>query len=174
MIPEQLNGTYFAEEDRVMLKIRTRDDAEYRLWLTRLITQKILAVIEKISIKSIEASTKNKALPKNVVETMDEMRQKNIESQTDLSQKYQSTAKLPLGAEPVLITNATFTIFQNSKVTMKCILKNKDPIEFEFNMVTLAKVRVLLTRLCEKGRWEISLQPEKEGHEETKPPQVLH
>jgi hypothetical protein len=174
MIPEQLNGTYFAEEDRVMLKIRTRDDAEYRLWLTRLITQKILAVIEKISIKSIEASTKNKALPKNVVETMDEMRQKNIESQTDLSQKYQSTAKLPLGAEPVLITNATFTIFQNSKVTMKCVLKNKDPIEFEFNMVTLAKVRVLLTRLCEKGRWEISLQPEKEGREETKSPQVLH
>ncbi len=174
MIPEQLNGTYFAEEDRLMLKIRTRDEAEYRLWLTRLITQKILAVIEKISIKSIEASTKNKALPKNVVETMDEMRQKNIESQTDLSQKYQSTAKLPLGAEPVLITNATFTIFQNSKVTMKCILKNKDPIEFEFNMVTLAKVRVLLTRLCEKGRWEISLQPEKEGHEETKPSQVLH
>jgi hypothetical protein len=174
MIPEQLNGTYFAEEDRVMLKIRTRDDAEYRLWLTRLITQKILAVIEKISIKSIEASTKNKVLPKNVVETMDEMRQKNIESQTDLSQKYQSTSKLPLGAEPLLITNATFTIFQNSKVTMKCVLKNKDPIEFEFNMMTLAKVRVLLTRLCEKGRWEISLEPEKVGAQEVRSPQVRH
>jgi hypothetical protein len=174
MIPEQLNGTYFAEEDRVMLKIRTRDDAEYRLWLTRLITQKVLAVIEKISIKSIEASTKDKALPKNVVETLDEMQQKNVEKQTDLSQKYQTTAKLPLGAEPLLITNATFTIFQNSKVTMKCILKLRDPIEFEFNMMTLAKVRVLLTRLCEKAGWEISLQPEKVTADEIKPPQVLH
>jgi hypothetical protein len=173
MIPEQLNGTYFPEEDRVMLKIRTKDDAEYRLWLTRLITQKILAVIEKISIKSIEASTKNKALSKNVVETMDEMRQKNIERQTDLTQKYQSTANLPLGAEPLLITNATFTIFQNTKVTMKFVLKLKDPIQFEFNMMTLAKVRVLLTRLCEKGKWNLNLEPEA-NHDAATPPQTIH
>jgi hypothetical protein len=173
MIPEQLNGTYFPEEDRLMLKIRTKDDAEYRLWLTRLITQKILAVIEKISIKSIEASTKNKALSKNVVETMDEMRQKNIERQTDLTQKYQSTANLPLGAEPLLITNATFTIFQNTKVTMKFVLKLKDPIQFEFNMMTLAKVRVLLTRLCEKGKWNLNLEPEA-NHDAATPPQTIH
>jgi len=173
MIPEQLNGTYFPEEDRLMLKIRTKDDAEYRLWLTRLITQKILAVIEKISIKSIEASTKNKALSKNVVETMDEMRQKNIERQTDLTQKYQSTANLPLGAEPLLITNATFTIFQNTKVTMKFVLKLKDPIQFEFNMMTLAKVRVLLTRLCEKGKWNLNLAPEA-NHDAATPPQTIH
>ena len=136
MTPEQLNGTYFAEEDRLMLKVRTKDDSEYRLWHTRLITQKILAVIEKISLKTIEANSQNKTLPKNVIETMDEMRQKSIENQTDLTQKYQASAKLPLGAEPILITNATFTIFQNTKVTMKCILKNKGPIEFEFNMTT--------------------------------------
>ena len=173
MIPEQLNGTYFAEEDRLMLKIRTKDDAEYRLWLTRLITQKILAVIEKISIKSIEASTKHKALSKNVVETMDEMRQKNIEGQTDLTQKYQSTANLPLGAEPLLITNANFTIFKNSKVTMKFILKLKDPIQFEFNMMTLARVRVLLTRLCEKGKWNLNLEPEA-NHDAATPPQTIH
>lgn len=173
MIPEQLNGTYYPEEDRLMLKIRSKEDAEYRLWLTRLITQKILVVIEKISIKNIEANTKNKALSKNVVETMDEMRQKNIENQTDLTQKYQTTAKLPLGAEPILITNATFTIFQHSKVTMKCVLKNKDPIEFEFNMMTLAKVRVLLTRLCEKGRWDINLVPEVSA-DTAKSSQVIH
>ena len=173
MIPEQLNGTYFPEEDRLMLKIRTKDDAEYRLWLTRLITQKILAVIEKISIKSIEASTKHKALSKNVVETLDEMQQKNIEGQTDLTQKYQSTANLPLGAEPILITNATFTIFQNSKVTMKFVLKLKDPIQFEFNMMTLAKVRVLLTRLCEKGKWNLNLAPEA-NHDAATPPQTIH
>lgn len=173
MIPEQLNGTYFPEEDRVMLKIRTKDDAEYRLWLTRLITQKILAVIEKISIKTIEASNKSKTLSKNVVETMDEMRQKNIESQTDLSQKYKSTANLPLGAEPVLITNATFTIFKNNNVTMKCVLKLRDPIEFEFNMMTLAKVRVLLTRLCETGKWNLNLASEISSSE-IKSQQTIH
>jgi hypothetical protein len=173
MIPEQLNGTYFAEEDRVMLKIRTKDDAEYRLWLTRHITQKVLAVIEKISIKSIEAKTKNKALSKNVMETMDEMQQKNVERQTDLTQKYKSTANLPLGAAPVLITSATFTIFQNSKVTMKCILKLRDPIDFEFNMATLARVRVLLTRLCEKANWNLSAVPEK-NNDEAKPSRTLH
>ena len=173
MIPEQLNGTYFPEEDRVMLKIRTKDDAEYRLWLTRHITQKIMAVIEKITIKNLEASTKNKSLPKNVIETMNEMRQKNIENQTDLSGKYRSTAKLPLGAEPILITNATFTIFKNSKVTMKCILKLKESIEFEFNMTTLAKVRVLLTRLSEKGKWELNKSLETNS-DDVKPPQTIH
>lgn len=173
MMPEQLNGTYYPEEDRMMLKIRTKDDAEYRFWLTRHITKKILAVIEKISIKNIEVATKNKALSKNVVETMDEMRQKNIESQTDLSQKYKSTANLPLGADPVLIKSATFTIFQNSKVTMKCILKLKDPIDFEFNMATLAKVRVLLNRLCEKADWNIDKAPEA-SRDEAKPPRTLH
>jgi hypothetical protein len=73
MIPQQLNGTYYPEEDRLMLRIRTNDNSEYRLWLTRLITQKILAVIEKISIKNIEARNKDKALPRGIAETMDEM-----------------------------------------------------------------------------------------------------
>jgi hypothetical protein len=87
MIPQQLNGTYYPEEDRLMLRIRTNDNSEYRLWLTRLITQKILAVIEKISIKNIEASNKDKALPRGIAETMDEMRQKNVENQTKRSAK---------------------------------------------------------------------------------------
>jgi hypothetical protein len=173
MIPQQLNGTYYPEEDRLMLRIRTSDNAEYRLWLTRLITQKILAVIEKISIKNIEARNKDKALPRGIAETMDEMRQKNIENQTDLTQKYQSANKLPLGAEPALITNATFTIVKNASITMKCILKNKSPIEFTFNMATLAKVRVLLTRLCEKGRWDLTV-PAEVPADKAPPPHAIH
>ena len=130
-------------------------------------------LIEKISIKNIEARNKDKALPRGIAETMDEMRQKNIENQTDLTQKYQSANKLPLGAEPALITNATFTIVKNASITMKCILKNKSPIEFTFNMATLAKVRVLLTRLCEKGRWDLGASPEA-PLDKAPPPHAIH
>jgi hypothetical protein len=78
-----------------------------------------------------------------------------------------------LGAEPALITNANFTIVKGTSITMKCILKNKGPIEFTFNMTTLAKVRLLLTRLCEKGRWDLEASPSVPT-DKAPPPHALH
>lgn len=44
----QVNVTYQREEDRLLLKIRSTENEEFRLWLTRRFTQLLLRAIEKL------------------------------------------------------------------------------------------------------------------------------
>jgi hypothetical protein len=156
MKPTQLNGTYYIEEDRVMLRIKSNDQAEYRFWLTRVMMQKILTAIEKISIKNIAHTNPSKTLSQGVVEVIDEMQQKAIETETDLTVPYQPAHKLPLGADPQLIKEVTFITIGSFQVNMQFVLKNQTPIDLELNMATLAKIRLLLNELNKKAQWDLS------------------
>ena len=156
MKPLQLNGTYYVQEDRIMLRIKTENNTEYRFWLTRLITKNICDIIEKISIKNITGQNKSKSLSQGVIQAIDDMQQQAIENETDLTQSYKGANKLPLGGDPVLILDLAFTIHSPSLIRIKYTLKNQANIEFEFNMATLARVRLLLNQLANKGRWDLN------------------
>lgn len=156
MKPRQINGTYVAEEDRVMLRIKSEDQAEYRFWLTRLMTQKILHAIEKISIKNIAHSNLNKTLSQDVMQVMDEIQQKAIETTTDLTKPYQPANKLPLGADPQLIKEVTFINPNSSQMKIQFVLKNQTSIDIDLNMTTLSKTRLLLIELNKKAHWDVS------------------
>lgn len=161
MIPLQLNGIYYPQEDRIMLRIKTSDQSEYRFWMTRLITLKILSTIEKISMQNISANSQSKALPQSVIETIDDMQQKSIKNQTNLNLPYQGATELPLGGDPLLVTEVSFLTSEPSQITINLTLKNTKSIKFEFNMPALARVRVLLHQLSEKGRWTLNATQEK-------------
>jgi hypothetical protein len=160
MKPSQLNGTYYAEEDRIMLRIKSIEQSEYRFWLTRFISQKILSVIEEISIKNIAAKNQMKALSQGVIEAIDEMQQKAVKSETDLTKPYESANKLPLGGHPQLITGVTFTASNTSLINLQFTLKNQISLNFELNFATLARIRLLLDELNKKANWELICQTE--------------
>jgi len=160
MKPTQLNGIYYAEEDRVMLRINSMDQAEYRFWLTRLMMQNMLNAIEKISIKNIAHTIPSKTLSQAVIEVIDEMQQKAIETETDLTKPFQPAQKLPLGADPKLIKKVTFIARESSQMSMQFVLKNHIPIDIEINMAMLARIRLILNELNKKAHWDLSNEQE--------------
>ena len=156
MKPIQLNGIYYAEEDRVMLRINAIDHTEYRFWLTRLMMQNMLNAIEKISIKNITHTIPSKALSQGVIGVIDEMQQKAVETETDLTKPYQPAQTLPLGVDPKLIKEVTFIVKDASQMNMQFALKNHRPIDIEINMTMLARIRLILNELNKKARWDLS------------------
>lgn len=170
---QQLNGTYYPEEDRILLRIKTSENAEYRLWLTRLILKKILDVIEKISQKHIFDSNKNKTLSTQTVETIDEMQQKKIQAETDLTEPYQPAATLPLGSEPKIISEIKFLIINPNIIKLRVTVKNDQLIEFDLNTYTLSKIRILLNELNKKASWGLN-QIDNINNEKLSMPHSIH
>lgn len=170
---QQLNGTYYPEEDRVLLRIKTSNNAEYRLWLTRLILKKIIGVIEKISQKHISDNNKNKTLSLKTVEAIDEMQQKKIQAETELSEHYQPATTLPLGSDPKMISDINFLIINPNAIKLKITIKKYQPIDFDLKIQTLSKIRILLAELDKKASWGIN-QKEIISDEKLSTPHVIH
>lgn len=170
---QQLNGIYYPEEDRILLRIKTSDNAEYRLWLTRLILKKIVGMIEKISQKHIFDNNKNKTLSAQTVETIDEIQQKKIQAETDLTKTYRPATTLPLGSDPKMISDINFLIINPNAIKLKITIKKNQPIDFDLNIQTLSKIRILLDELNKKASWDIN-QKETISDERLSTPQVIH
>ena len=51
---KQFNGNYQAQEDRILFRFNTAEDAEYRFWFTRRITLFILAASTHLIEKQLE------------------------------------------------------------------------------------------------------------------------
>ena len=47
---KQLNASYVAKEDRVVLRITTNDDNEYRLLLTRAMVKELLGLVRHVQL----------------------------------------------------------------------------------------------------------------------------
>ncbi len=94
----QVNVSYQREEDRLLLKIRSTDNAEYRLWLTRRYTQLLLGAIEKLLAGEPEpGQTAEKYRATRAFE------HERITASADLNTPYEENAEsFPLGAEGVL------------------------------------------------------------------------
>lgn len=54
MTIKQLNAAYLLNEDRILFRFNTQDQAEYRLWLTRRVTLFILAASTHLLTKKLE------------------------------------------------------------------------------------------------------------------------
>jgi RNA-binding protein YhbY len=170
MKPHQLNGTYYPEEDRIMFRIKSTNNEEYRFWLTRIIVKKTLDVIEKISIKNISDNTKNKLITHELVETIDKMQQKSLEAITDLSIPFKTANSLPFGPTPQLIKEINFTFTNESAVKVKITDKDLRQIDFDFNATTLNKIRILLHELNKKADWGLT----QEVNEKLQTSNTLH
>jgi len=107
---KQFNGTYFPQEDRLVFRFNTADDAEYRLWFTRRITLFILTAANQL----IQAQLEEQHTPdvaKAISEFERESLKKNIQEDTQTGQpsSYEPGSRYPLGADPLLVLDAKCT-----------------------------------------------------------------
>ncbi len=97
---EQFNASYDALQDRIQLKIRASDEAEYRF----LITRRFLSLLWPLLMKMAENfSARNAPDDPLTRSTLAEMAHGNAVNQADFSSEYKEGSQFPLGVEPVLL-----------------------------------------------------------------------
>ena len=144
---KQLNGTYIAAEDRILLRVSTDAGEEFRFWLTRPITGQLLAAIHAAAASIIAGK-----FPPQVAQTVAEFEQQAIQAQTRLDDKFLPGATFPLGEAPALVVKLTATE-KADDVSLDLTLPNGNNVNLCLPRHLAQQVGVLLDGLQKKGDW---------------------
>lgn len=111
----QLSVLFDERQDRLLMRVNTQDAQEIRLWLTRRIALKLLAPLE-LAIAKIESRNVSVSLADAQAQSMlVELRHDDFLRKADLKTPFVSNnTSLPLGAEPLIVTEITINIQSNN------------------------------------------------------------
>jgi hypothetical protein len=124
----QVSVSYSHEQDRFLVRINTRSDEEVRFWFTRRLTLALLPLLEKTSTEQIA----RRSSPPNLTAPLSEQRQQLLENfqqeaasyKSDFQTPYRETiASLPLGPEPLLVTEVKLTPLAGAELEINMIEK---------------------------------------------------
>ncbi|CAM3698776.1 hypothetical protein [Polynucleobacter arcticus] len=117
MAIKQLNASYVVNEDRILFRFNTQDQAEYRLWLTRRVTLFILVASTHLLTKKLEqvhSPDTAKAVNEFEKAALIEAAKTANAGSTD----YESGVQFPLGFDPLLVMDVSCSLTKNGeKVT---------------------------------------------------------
>lgn len=111
---KQINASYLVNEDRILFRFNTQDQAEYRLWFTRRVTLFILAATSHLVTKKLEKSHSSdaaKALNEFGKQTILEAAQQQKEASKD----FESGTNFPIGVDPLLVMDVTCSLTKNDE-----------------------------------------------------------
>lgn len=157
---QQFNATYIPTEDRVLLRFNTSDSSEYRLWLTRKMTLRLLDEGAQRSVAQIASSPLPAADVQSTptpaeARTIDAFQQEALKQQLNMKTEYRAANKLPLGAEPVLIIDTTIEILDGGVVDLCLELANKMKLNLKQPVSMLNSLRLLLQQMVETAGWSL-------------------
>jgi len=148
----QLNVTYVEAQDRLLLKISTSDNKEYRLWLTRRFT--------RILLEQLEGMFEDELGPDPVVPVAarpEVARFKHSESvnESAFQKPYEAEPEsFPLGEEGLLATTLSYKKLDAGNVAMS--LSDTEKKGFTFNQMNRNlqhQLFELLSRAAERADW---------------------
>lgn len=100
----QVNFSYSPVEDRLLLRLNTLDKTEFRMWLTRAISSKLLGQLHQI--EKINLLRKQPGVVAVAMQTVEEFQREAVLSRADFVQSFSSGAEVfPLGEQPILVTD---------------------------------------------------------------------
>jgi hypothetical protein len=104
-----------AQEDRILLRFNTPEEAEYRLWITRRISLFIMAAATHLLTQKLEQMhTAETAKAIDAFEKEALIEASKIANTTP--NEYQSGIQFPLGSEPILVIDVSCSLLQNNAI----------------------------------------------------------
>ena len=119
----QVNVSYAAEHDRLLLRINSQSGEEFRIWLTRRLTLQLMPVLDKSSQDQLQAQLPppdpSAPLPQQRQQILQNFQKEAAAYQGDFQTPYRDQpAALPLGEEPLLVTELKLTPQADGKLHM--------------------------------------------------------
>lgn len=105
----QVSVTYQAEQDRVLLRVGSTSGEEMRLWLTRRLMLALWPLLSKLHTEQLlkfeGAGTAVHNGDDEMRKMLAEFRKEELLQRADFETPYQDKPNLPLGVEPLLVTD---------------------------------------------------------------------
>lgn len=151
---EQFSASFVSEQDRLLLRVRSSDDAEYRFWITR----RYLALLWPMLMKMADAFSSRKApgdpLTRN---TLAELAHGEAVSKADFGSAYQDGSLFPLGEEPILLTRITVRPLEGNTQTLTLLPQQGQGINLELDERLVHVLARLLQEAAKAAEWGLTL-----------------
>lgn len=152
---EQFSASYISEQDRLLLRVRSSDDAEYRFWITR----RYLALLWPLLMKMADAFSSRKApgdpLTRN---TLAELAHGEAVSKADFGSAYRDGVLFPLGEEPVLLARITVKPLAGDTQTLTLLPQQGQGINLELDEKLVHILARLLQEAAAAADWGLNLR----------------
>jgi len=119
----QLSVNYLAEQDRILMRVNTRDAEEMRLWLTRRLMLGLWPLLSKLLTKHLlkleAAGTSLDTADEDLKQMLADFRKEEFLRNADFDTPYQENrADLPLGDKPLLVTDVDAAPLPNGRLRL--------------------------------------------------------
>ena len=107
----QMNVEYSPKEDRLILRILTKDSSEILLWLTRRYTKLLLGVFDKLTKSETNSPYEQE---------IKQFKHEHLVSEMDFQTEYKGGkgVSFPCGEVPILVTKISYKILQNKNIKL--------------------------------------------------------
>lgn len=148
----QINASYVADEDRVMLRLTTLTNEEYRLWLTRAVVGGLMQQTEALAVKKL---TRNHKVQH--AQAVAQLQQQVLQQNASFTQ-FEGASRLPLGADPVLV-KAVQTGLQDDVPLLVLQLAKGQNLSLRLSDDLLGKIQLLMHKMNDAARWALRVLP---------------
>ncbi len=150
---EQFSASYDAMQDRLLLRIRTSDDAEFRFWITR----RYLALLWPALMKMADIFSARKATDPLTRNTLAELAHGEAVGKADFASRYNEGSLFPLGTEPILLARITVKPLQGSTQTLTLLPHEGQGINLDLDEKLVHVLARLLQQSATAAEWGLNL-----------------
>ena len=150
---EQFSASYDAAQDRLLLRIRSSDDAEFRFWITR----RYLALLWPLLMKMADDFSARKTTDPLTRNTLAELAHGEALDKADFGSAYRDGSLYPLGEEPVLLGRVTVKPLQGNTQTLTLLPQEGQGINLDLDEKLVHVLARLLQQAAVTAEWALSL-----------------
>lgn len=151
---EQFNAAYDATQDRILLRIRTSDGAEYRLWITR----RYLSLLWPLLMKMIDGFSARKSADPLTRSTLAELAHGEAIGRADFDSQYKEGNLFPLGVEPVLLARISLRPLIGETQTLVLLPQTGHGINLDLDEKLVHILARLLQNTATAADWTLKLE----------------
>lgn len=115
----QMSVNYAERDDRLLLRVNTQDGLEFRLWLTRRMTGRLLPHLQACVVQLETRNPQVMVSDPTAQQMLTELKRETFLEKADFKTPFTSeTLSLPLGTDPILVTDVQLNVHTSGSLNV--------------------------------------------------------
>ena len=151
--PAQVQVRYIQEEDRILMRMNTLAEEEYRFWLTHRFLVRLWPVLQDALMSSPTVKQHSDIHSRQAIMAFEH---EQAQSKAQFNNPFREADKLPLGKDPLLVSKAGFRHQANGALQLS--LKNvvDEGVDLTLTHDLLHLLCKLLDDAAQQSEWKMS------------------
>lgn len=152
----QMNASYDAMQDRILLSIATDDGTEFRFWVTRRYLLLLWSLLCRMATAFANARAGGDPIRR---EALAELAHHQAHQGADFAARYEAGTRFPLGEDPILLVKVTLRQPQAGPATVTLLPYEGSGVDLGLDERMTHLLASLLQRTVVQAEWQATLAP---------------